>query len=236
MMRSIAIFLIGLTLVCGLDTDNSVELSPSINNTGNIFIRALPGQITHKHHNLRSHKVMNALVEIDERENSGDKVYSTPCEKGSTPRHCICKSSCFHNVSGTQICRTDKCRAWNPSAEKCMKDSDDRLVGIILQGIPVTGTLGFGWGIIGRYDFIAIIYGSMGGVCILSCLMMCYTKDNDEDDDKSIGSQICSHALVCLLGLLYTVLWIYGIVVIATGDIDDGNGCPLVWKDTYVVN
>jgi len=107
---------------------------------------------------------------------------------------------------------------------QCCYKRKERLVGGLLQGFLGLFGAGFfyieqiGWGIIQ----IGLITGGFGILFAIACLPLCIDCDDN--------STTCLSIITCLYSIFFVVafgIWIYGIVVISTGDMIDGNGVEL---------
>ena len=119
----------------------------------------------------------------------------------------------------------------------CVYSSEDKTISIVLQAIPFTGTSGISWGILRRWDMVALIWGPLGVYCLLGCFVACFVDRCSQDDEEKkeqadIFVNCFSNCFYCLWSLLLVSLWIYGIVGFFTGDIKDGYGCLVLSENT----
>ena len=153
-----------------------------------------------------------------------------------------------------------KCLKWNNSTQGCSvidcwkyeniagceRDGKPFLPAMVLQSIPFTGVFGSGFGNIGRWDIFQIYMAGFFGppvlICLIGCCWSCSKSSNDKNtpllgqDDNNVGLYILSMACSCLWGSLVLVLYIWGIVTIASKDVEapwvSANGtkimCPMV--------
>ena len=67
--------------------------------------------------------------------------------------------NCFTFDNSTKKCNAIDCWKWNSIEEKCEKAGKEWLPAMILQGIPLTGVFGSGFGNIGRWDIFGMYMG-----------------------------------------------------------------------------
>jgi len=157
-------------------------------------------------------------------------LIKTPCPKWSTKMNCTCSTPCLEHQNNTLFCVAKKCTGYNEALKHCVWKSKDKTTALVLQAIPVTATLGVSWGVIGRWDWLAVIWAPVGGICIISAFLTCLcSKSEDSGEACVVGSSSC---LAVIYGLAMCVVWIYGIVAIANSDMTDGNGCHIKYKNT----
>ena len=138
---------------------------------------------------------------------------------------------CMTYNNDTQVCHIKKCYKWDGTT--CEKSGKSLTTAIVLQAIPFTGAFGSGFGNIGRWDLFAIpmsvIFGGCCfGICSICLIGVCKKENDDPLDDKEAYMLCYSNCFGCLYGCTIFILWIWGIVIIATKSILDGNGCELV--------
>jgi len=137
-------------------------------------------------------------------------------------KNCTCQYNCFQANAKNDLCVLKPCKAWDSIAETCTCGGAPKTLAIVFQAIPVTSSIGVGWAIIGRNDWAMSIWIPMGVITLLACSSICCSDKNGEGVMLPIAT-----ILGGLFALYSCVLWIYGIVVMATDDILDGNGCHL---------
>ena len=151
----------------------------------------------------------------------------------------ICKElehpRCVKWDNNTQTCYNMDCWKYDSIKEECLQDGKSWLPAIILQSIPFTGVFGSGFGNIGRWDLFSMYIGIVFGPLVLLCVVLCiiFSQDNY---DNNILVQCCYHFISCLYALTLITFWIWGIVVIASKEVEapwtDHAGktimCPLV--------
>ena len=151
---------------------------------------------------------------------------------------------CLKWNNKTQGCSVIDCWKYDKVAG-CEKAGKPWVPAIILQSIPFTGFFGSGFGNIGRWDifsmYMAGFFGPLAIICLFACCtLVCSSRNSDDDyttmDDKTAGISILTTACGCVWTILVVVLWIWGIVTIASKDIEapwvSANGtkimCPMV--------
>jgi|UniRef100_A0A6C0AKA2 hypothetical protein len=167
-------------------------------------------------------------------ESINDKI---PCKEGTNKTDCICPNTeCLKFIEKTGGCHPIDCWKWDKYNSKCEPAGKEFIPAMILQGIPITGVFGSGFGNIGRWDIFSTYMGLMFGGCLSICCCgiccNCMANENEKVSATQAGTKCGSS----LLSLAVTVLWIWGIVVIANREIEapyydwEGNSiiCPLV--------
>ncbi len=159
-----------------------------------------------------------------------------PCNSGTMGSNCTCPANCLMYVAETGGCHPIDCWSYSTIKEECSGAGKEWLPAIILQGIPITGVFGAGFGNIGRWDifgtYMAIVFGGCLGICCCGCFCSACNKEEDREAMAKTGSNGCG----CLLSIAILVMYVWGIVVIANKDIKapwtDYRGynimCPLV--------
>ena len=162
-------------------------------------------------------------------------IYKISCEKDNNGK-CICPGNCFTFDNSTKKCYAIDCWKWNSIEAKCEKAGKEWLPAIILQGIPLTGVFGSGFGNIDRWDifgmYMGIVFGSCVFICIINCCCLVF---NNAEDKEAIG-KVTTSCFTCIWAVVILAFWIWGIVVIANREVDapwtswDGNSimCPLI--------
>ena len=157
-----------------------------------------------------------------------------PCNPGTS---CVCPGNCLTYYNSTGGCHPNDCWKWDSVKEQCEEDGKEFMPAIILQGIPLTGAFGSGFGNMGRWDifgiYMAVVFGGCGFVCICAC---CCTIASKSAEDSESFVKLGTSCGSCLLSVAIISMWIWGIVVIANKDVDapwkDWKGneimCPLV--------
>jgi hypothetical protein len=150
------------------------------------------------------------------------------CEEFKHPK-------CVKWDNTTQTCYNMNCWKYDSIKEECLQDGKPWLPAIILQGIPLTGIFGSGFGNIGRWDIFGMYMGVVFAPVAVMCVLCCIIMSKEEFSDNMLIS-CCTNCLSCMYGITLLTFWIWGIVVIASKDIDapwtDHAGnfimCPLV--------
>ena len=152
------------------------------------------------------------------------------CSKSEHP-------ACLTWDNKTQTCYSIDCWKYDSVKEECQKDGKPFTPAIILQAIPFTGAFGSGFGNMGRWDIFSTYMIVVFGPLVLVALIMCCCVGWDvNNDDKTAMMMCCIQCLACLWAITIMVLWIWGIVVIASKEVEApwtdhaGNSimCPLV--------
>ena len=157
------------------------------------------------------------------------------CEKNNDGK-CVCPGNCFTLDNSTKKCNAINCWKWNSIEEKCERTGKEWLPAIILQGIPITGVFGSGFGNMGRWDIFGIYMGLVFGSCIFVCLLGCCCLVFNNSEDKEEKIKITISCCNCLWSCVLLGFWIWGVVVIANKKIEapwtnwDGKSimCPLI--------
>ena len=162
--------------------------------------------------------IVNCAAESSLRD-SNRYITVVPCTYEQGTAGCKCPGPCMSHVSNTSTCATDKCFKWDTQKNLCEDAGKDGTAAMWLTAI--LGTVGAGFGSIGRWTLFAIAWIIIGvGGCLVPCMCTCICTD----DEFREGLIKCWSLLVSC-GL--TAYWIWSIVVIANRDIVDGNGCQL---------
>lgn len=139
--------------------------------------------------------------------------------------------------NSSQGCYPIDCWKFNAITEKCERDGKPWLPAIILQSIPITGIFGSGFGNIGRWDIFGVYLGLLIIPFALICCCMCYILSKEDISiDQGFAFECCRSFLTCTWAFTVLFAWIYGIVAIASKNIEapwvsyDGTPimCPLV--------
>jgi len=164
-------------------------------------------------------------------------VKPIPCNPGTSSINCVCPNTeCLKYNNKTGGCHPIDCWKWNKIKSQCEEDGKPFMPAIILQGIPFTGYFGSGFGNMGRWDIFGTYWLVIGCGCLCTCFMSMTATCCSSDNDKEAAGKLCSSCGGCLVSIAMTVMWIWGIVVIATKEVDapwtdwEGNQiyCPLV--------
>lgn len=159
-----------------------------------------------------------------------------PCNPGTNGTSCVCPAKCLMYSGETGGCHPMDCWSYSDIKDDCNEAGKEWLPAIILQGIPVTGVFGSGFGNIGRWDifgtYMIIIFGGCLATCCCGCICSACNKESDREAMTKVGSNGCG----CLVSIAILVMYIWGIVVIANKDIEApwsdylGNPimCPLI--------
>jgi len=134
-------------------------------------------------------------------------------------------------------CYPINCWKWDYVKEQCEEAGKEYIPALILQGIPITGVFGSGFGNMGRWDifgtYMIVMFGGCAFICC--CGMGCSCAFKQSEDSES-WVKLGTNCGGCFLSIAIVVLWIWGIVVIANKEVDapwtdwQGNRimCPLV--------
>ncbi len=162
-----------------------------------------------------------------------------PCIPGTSGNDCICPGKCLSYYNSTGGCHPNNCWKWNEVKEECEEAGKEFMPAIILQGIPVTGVFGSGFGNMGRWDifgtYMGIVFGGCAFVCLCGCIAAVAHVDKEGPNEDGFG-KLAIQCSSCLWSITITIMWIWGIVIIANKEIDapwtDWHGdaimCPLV--------
>ena len=164
-----------------------------------------------------------------------------PCNTGTEGPNCICPGNCLTYYNSTGGCHPNDCWKWDSVKAQCVESGKEYLPALILQGIPLTGYFGSGFGNMGRWDIFGIYMGVMFGgcalICFCACCVACKVANSEEiHKDNTECGKLITNCNGCLLSIALTTLWIWGIVVIANKEVEapwtDWKGdtimCPLV--------
>ncbi len=142
---------------------------------------------------------------------------------------CVCPGKCMQYSNSTGDCILNKCYGWDDMNNLCINTGKSYNTAIILTAIPVTGGIGIGQMVMGRWDMVSIIWGPILGAILISCFIPCVCKCLKASDDTIEECGICMSTIFTgLLGCNSLVVWIIFIVLVATKKMLDGNGCELV--------
>jgi len=149
-----------------------------------------------------------------------DLPKAIPCNSGTMGSNCTCPANCLMYVAETGGCHPIDCWSYSTIKSDCNEAGKEWLPAMVLQGIPVTGVFGSGFGNMGRWDifgiYMAIMFGGCFGICCCACLCSACNKEADKEAMSTLGSKGCG----CLISVAILVMYIWGIVVIANKDVD----------------
>lgn len=160
-----------------------------------------------------------------------------PCNAGTMGSNCTCPANCLQYVAETGGCHPIDCWSYSTIKAECNEAGKEWLPAIILQGIPVTGVFGSGFGNIGRWDifktYMLILFGGCLMVCCCGCLCDCCAKT---EEDKETVTKFGAQCGGCLWSITIIGMWIWGIVTIANKSVEapwtnyrgENIMCPLV--------
>jgi hypothetical protein len=160
-----------------------------------------------------------------------------PCNPGTNGTSCICPNiQCLEYSEKIHGCHPIDCWKWNEIKTQCEEAGKEFLPAIILQAIPVTGAWGSGFGNMGRWDIFGTYWIVLGCGCLCSCCLSLVAKGVSKAEDNTEAVMVGCRCGSCLLSVAMTIMWIWGIVVIANKEVDapwsdwEGNGiyCPLI--------
>tara|TARA_Y100000389_G_scaffold123003_1_gene120287 strand:- start:614 stop:1264 length:651 start_codon:yes stop_codon:yes gene_type:complete len=177
-------------------------------------------------------------AEVNIRGRGLEKIDAIPCNKGTNGTNCVCPNiNCLVYNEKINGCHPVDCWKWNFIKQSCEETGKEMLGSLILQGIPVTGVFGSGFGNMGRWDIFGIYWLIWGSGCCLTCLCGCMGRCvGSSEEDKEVGLKAGARCGSCIMSIAIAVMWIWGIVVIANKDIEapykdwEGNDimCPLI--------
>lgn len=182
--------------------------------------------------------MISAEVNIRGRGLELSEVKPIPCNAGTNGTSCVCPSTeCLLYNEKIDGCHPIDCWKWNSVKQSCEEAGKEMVGPIILQAIPFTGYFGSGFGNMGRWDIFGTYWIVLGSGCVLTCLCGCFGKCVfGGESDKEAGMKLGTSCGSCLFATALTVMWIWGIVVIANKEVDapywDWEGksimCPLI--------
>ncbi len=144
-----------------------------------------------------------------------------PCNTGTIGSNCTCPANCLKYSAETGGCHPIDCWSYSTIKAECNEAGKEWLPAIILQGIPVTGVFGSGFGNIGRWDifttYMLILFGGCLMICCCGCLCSCCVK---KEEDKETVTKFGAQCGGCLWSIAITGMWIWGIVTIANKSVD----------------
>ena len=159
-----------------------------------------------------------------------------PCNSGTMGSNCTCPANCLMYVAETGGCHPIDCWYYSIIKDECSESGKEWLPAMVLQGIPITGVFGSGFGNIGRWDifgtYMAVVFGGCLGTCCCACFCSACNKEENREAMAKSGSSSCG----CLVAIAILVMYVWGIVVIANKEVDapwtnyrgDAIMCPLV--------
>ena len=119
-----------------------------------------------------------------------------PCNSGTMGNNCTCPANCLMYVAETGGCHPIDCWSYSTIKDECSESGKEWLPAIILQGIPITGVFGAGFGNIGRWDifgiYMAITFGGCLATCCCGCICNCMHKEEDKEAATKSGAKCCS--------------------------------------------
>ena len=160
-----------------------------------------------------------------------------PCNTGTMGSNCTCPANCLMYDAETGGCHPIDCWSYSTIKAECNEAGKEWLPAMILQGIPVTGVFGSGFGNIGRWDifttYMLILFGGCLMVCCFGCLCGCCVK---KEEDKEVVVKFGAQCGGCLWSIAVVAMWIWGIVTIANKSVDapwtnyrgENIMCPLI--------
>ena len=166
--------------------------------------------------NVESNQKINYLRPMDRELMEISPYEPIPCKEGTNSTDCICPGKCLAYAepnSGKSGCFPDNCWKWDSVNDKCVKDGKPFIPAIVLQGIPLTGVFGSGWGNIERWEMFAVYMGTVFGGIVLICIMSCCIMSRG-DDCKDWGLCV-GYCFTVIWAITIVALWIWGIVEIA---------------------
>jgi len=160
-----------------------------------------------------------------------------PCNPGTNGTSCICPNiECLEYSEKIHGCHPIDCWKWNKIKTQCEEVGKPYISAVVLQAIPFTGYLGSGFGNMGRWDIFGTYWLVIGCGCLCSCMgagACCISGTEDKREERCMIG--CNFG-ICLLSISMTIMWVWGIVVIANKEVDapwsgwEGNKimCPLI--------
>ena len=166
-----------------------------------------------------------------------NEIKTIPCNPGTNGTSCVCPNTqCLKYIAKTGGCHPIDCWKWNEIKTSCEEAGKEFLPAIILQGLPITGMFGSGFGNMGRWDIFATFWIVIACWCGCTCCLACCASAASNADEKTQASILGGKCGNCLGSIALSVMWIWGIVVIANKEVNapwfdwEGNHimCPLV--------
>ena len=140
-----------------------------------------------------------------------------PCNPGTNGTSCICPAKCLMYSGETGGCHPMDCWSYSDIKDECNEAGKEFLPALLLQ--IFLGAFGSGFGNIGRWDifgtFMSVFFGGCLFVCCCGMCCHCINKKEDQEGATALGTK-CGG---CLWSLAISVMWIWGIVVIANKEV-----------------
>jgi len=146
-----------------------------------------------------------------------DLPKAIPCNSGTMGSNCTCPANCLMYVAETGGCHPIDCWSYSTIKSDCNEAGKEFLPALLLQ--IFLGAFGSGFGNIGRWDifgiFMSVLFGGCLFVCCCGMCCHCINKKEDQEGATALGTK-CGG---CLWSLAISVIWIWGIVVIANKEV-----------------
>jgi hypothetical protein len=140
-----------------------------------------------------------------------------PCNPGTNGTSCVCPAKCLMYSGETGGCHPMDCWSYSDIKDECNEAGKEFLPALLLQ--IFLGAFGSGFGNIGRWDifgtFMSVFFGGCLFVCCCGMCCHCINKKEDQEGATALGTK-CGG---CLWSLAISVMWIWGIVVIANKEV-----------------
>ena len=140
-----------------------------------------------------------------------------PCNPGTNGTSCVCPAKCLMYSGETGGCHPMDCWSYSDIKDECNEAGKEFLPALLLQ--IFLGAFGSGFGNIGRWDifgiFMSVLFGGCLFVCCCGMCCHCINKKEEQEGATALGTK-CGG---CLWSLAISVMWIWGIVVIANKEV-----------------
>lgn len=140
-----------------------------------------------------------------------------PCNPGTNGTSCVCPAKCLMYSGETGGCHPMDCWSYSDIKDECNEAGKEFLPALLLQ--IFLGAFGSGFGNIGRWDifgiFMSVLFGGCLFVCCCGMCCHCINKKEEQQGATALGTK-CGG---CLWSLAISVIWIWGIVVIANKEV-----------------
>ena len=128
-------------------------------------------------------------------------------------------------------CHPMDCWSYSDIKDECNEAGKEFIPALLLQ--IFLGAFGSGFGNIGRWDifgiFMSVLFGGCLFVCCCGMCCHCINKKEDQEGATALGTK-CGG---CLWSLAISVMWIWGIVVIANKEGKESG--QIIWVVLYYV-
>ena len=141
-----------------------------------------------------------------------------PCNPETNGTSCVCPANCLKYDAETNGCHPIDCWSYSTIKKSCDEAGKEFVPALLLQ--IFLGAFGSGFGNIGRWDIFSTYMAIFFGGCLLMCCCgmccHCINKEKDKEGATKMGTKCGS----CLWSLAVSVMWIWGIVVMANKEVD----------------